>query len=378
MKTKRQKIAPFALLLAILAVSSSLLCVSCDFFADSSEDGSLIVRIDGYDAISRALCASSGGIHATAARYEIPDTSDFLLTVTDADGKTVYDGTYGDSPLELFVAPGSYMVSIRSSDFERPAFSEPLFGDDRCVDITAGAATEVRLECTMLNSGVKVSFSDEFRASYPSAALSLSVREGRLPVDYSESRVAYFRPGTVSLLMDDGSGTRSLFSRRIEARNILRVNVTAPQPEASGSGGGISVGIDTTAFWSDLYVDVGNDMAGGSSMEDAMDVAAARMNAPEKGVWVYGYIVGCFKSSSNLVSAAPYPSSTNIAISPRPSSADIPSCLSVELKKGAVRDVLNLQGNPQLAGKKVFLKGDLVESYFGVPGLKNVTEYEVK
>lgn len=364
--------------MTILAVSFSLLCVSCDFFAEPAADGSLIVRIDGYDAISRAPGGASGETGADAGGYELPDTSDFLLTVTDAGGKTVYDGTYGDSPQELFVAPGSYMVSIRSSDFEGPAFSEPLFGDDRCVEISSGAATEVRLECTMLNSGVRVAFSDEFRAVYPSATLSLSVREGRLPLHYSEKRTAYFNPGTVSLLMDDGSGRRSLFSRMVEQRNILRVNVTAPLKDVSGSGGGISVDLDTTAFWSDVNIDVGDDMAGGTSMDDAMDVAAARENAPEKGVWVYGYIVGCFKSSRKVVSEAPYPSATNIAISPRPSSADPQICLSVELKKGALRDVLNLQGNPDLAGRKVFLKGDLVESYFGVPGLKTVTEYEVK
>jgi hypothetical protein len=47
----------------------------------------------------------------------------------------------------------------------------------------------------------------------------------------------------------------------------------------------------------------------------------------------------------------------------------------VELKKGAARDALNLVDNPQVLGHTVWLKGDLVESYYGIPGLKNVTEF---
>ena len=36
--------------------------------------------------------------HLTKVVEEIPDTSDFLLTVSAADGTRIYDGPYGDSP----------------------------------------------------------------------------------------------------------------------------------------------------------------------------------------------------------------------------------------------------------------------------------------
>ena len=50
----------------------------------------------------------------------------------------------------------------------------------------------------------------------------------------------------------------------------------------------------------------------------------------------------------------------------------------MELKAGAVRDGLNLVDHPDLVGSRVYLKGSIVEAYFGIPGIKNVTEYVLK
>ena len=56
----------------------------------------------------------------TKADAEIPDTNDFLLTITDARGEVLYDGTYGDSPEYLKVDPGSYTVRVQSIAFTAP------------------------------------------------------------------------------------------------------------------------------------------------------------------------------------------------------------------------------------------------------------------
>ena len=29
-----------------------------------------------------------------------------------------------------------------------------------------------------------------------------------------------------------------------------------------------------------------------------------------------------------------------------------------------------------MKGRQLYIKGDLVESYYGIPGLKNITEYQ--
>ena len=52
--------------------------------------------------------------------------------------------------------------------------------------------------------------------------------------------------------------------------------------------------------------------------------------------------------------------------------------MSVQLLKGDIRDALNLVDNPELLGRKVYMKGDIVESYYGIPGIKNITDFVIQ
>ena len=54
---------------------------------------------------------------------ELPDTNDFFLNVSSADGKVIYSGKYGLAPETLEVPSGNCSVSIRSSETFRPGFS---------------------------------------------------------------------------------------------------------------------------------------------------------------------------------------------------------------------------------------------------------------
>ena len=45
------------------------------------------------------------------------------------------------------------------------------------------------------------------------------------------------------------------------------------------------------------------------------------------------------------------------------------------MNSGRIRDALNLVENPGLLGRKVYLKGDIVESYYGIPGIQSISEY---
>ena len=94
-------------------------------------------------------------------------------------------------------------------------------------------------------------------------------------------------------------------------------------------------------------------------------------------MWVCGYVVGGDLTSSGISFAAPFRTYTNLAIAASRSIRDRDECLSVSLPVGEVRDGLNLVENPDVLGKKVFLKGNIVASYFGLVGIKDVTEYEI-
>ena len=135
--------------------------------------------------------------------------------------------------------------------------------------------------------------------------------------------------------------------------------------------------VDTTRNWiSDTYV-IGGQNDKGSAATDAMTVSQARSAVGDKDVWVCGYIVGGDLTSASASFDEPFTSRTNILLGPKSSTVDKDACLSVQLPSGDLRDVLNLVDNPRLLGTKVYLKGDIVEAYYCIPGIKNISEYRL-
>ena len=135
---------------------------------------------------------------------------------------------------------------------------------------------------------------------------------------------------------------------------------------------------DTTRNWiSDAY-EIGGADAVGTSVEEAMTVAQARTSAGAEDVWISGYIVGGDLSSSSASFASPFKSRTNIVIGPKSSTSNRSSCLSVQLSAGQLREALNLVDNPSNHGRRILLKGNIVEAYYGMPGIKNITDFELR
>ena len=319
------------------------------------------------------------GVLSRAGETEIPDTNDFILEIIAPDGTAVYSGLYGHAPEKVSVPAGSCNVSIRSCEFTRPQFSCPQYGDDQCVVVPAGGEVSVSLNCVQVNSGVKLNVDSAFLTEYPSAALLLKSADGTLPYSYSERRAAYFKPGDISLMMSENGTDKILMTRTLAAREILEINVKV-NPSPSPSGGGISVQIDTSRFRNSEDWTLGGENVAGTLPETAMSVSQARSAAGAKKVWVKGYIVGgdLSSSSSGISFGAPFKSATNIAIADRASVTAKSSCMAVQLPAGAVRDAVNLADNPGLLGTQVILLGDVSEAYFGITGLKNVTDYVLK
>ena len=344
--------------------------ISCENLLGPAPDGELRLRF------TRDLSAM------TRSAEEIPDTNDFILSVTDSKGKSVYSGKYGDSPESLLVTPGSYTVSVRSADFSKPAFSAPVYGDEQVVVVSSSNVSEVTLNCTLQNCGVRLKIASNFLTTYPQATLHLKDKTGSLLYAYREKRIAYFQPGDVSLVLSESSSDKTLLTRTLEAREVLTLNVSAPAASATSSGG-LRIEVDTLKSWlSENYTigsgSSGSGSSGGSSMNDALSVADARSSAGAEDVWVTGYIVGGNLSASGMKTSGTFTSKTNIAIAARSSTTDKSSCLSVQLDKGDIRDALNLVDNPENLGCRIYLKGDIVEAYYGIPGMKNLTEFELR
>ncbi|MBQ9193676.1 MAG: DUF4493 domain-containing protein [Bacteroidales bacterium] len=332
---------------------------------------------------------------ATRASAEIPDTNDFLLRVSNAEGKVLYEGPYGNSPESLLVDAGSYTVAIRSIEFTSPGFSRPLYGDEQVVVVKAGAVATVRLNCTLQNAGVRLHVASDFPTSYPDGVLYLKAGDTRLMYSYSEKRIAYFQPGPVSLLLYNEGKDETLLSRTLDARTILTLNLSAPNGGQS-AGSSISVAVDTAKVWNqESYVLGGGSGSGsssggsgsqgsqddgkGSELDGAYTVSQAPSHTGEDGVWVYGYIVGGdLSTAGTTVKTSKLTKNTHLAIATRSSVTAKASCVAVELPKGKVRDALNLVDHPDLIGSRVYLRGNLVPSYFGTTGLKATSDYVLK
>ena len=311
----------------------------------------------------------------TRASSDIPDTSEFMLTVTDSKGTVIYEGAYGDCPESLTVSSGSYIVKALSSEFSRPAFDAPQYGDEQCVVVPEGGAADVKLLCVQMNSGVKLRIAKDFLTGCPDGVLFLKSDRGKLMYGYSEKRIAYFLPGNVSLVLSENGSDQVLMSRTLLAQEILTLGVSVASSGSSSTGHSISIAVDTTRNWvGESYV-IGGQNDKGSEVEDAMTIQQARSSAGSKDVWVCGYIVGGDLTSANASFDEPFSSRTNIMLGPKSSTVDKDVCLSVQLSSGDLRDALNLVDNPQNLHRKVYLRGDIVDAYYGIPGIKNVSEY---
>lgn len=315
----------------------------------------------------------------TRSGFNIPDTSDFILNVKDSDGKAVYEGSYGACPESLSLPSGSYTVSVISEEFEKPAFSRPQFGDEQCVVVPSGGSINARLVCSQTNAGIRLVVDPGFLFTYPDGVLILKSSTGRIVYGYSEKRVAYFKPGDVSLVLNQGVKDQVLMTRTLNAKEVLelKVGVSGSTGGTESAAGSMSIQVDTARTWLKGEYIIGGEIPGGADVSAALTVTDARNSVGSESVWVSGYIVGGDLSSSSASFKKPFSSRTNLLIGPRSTASDRNSCMSVQLPSGELRDALNLVDHPSLLGRKVYLRGDIVEAYYGLPGIKNITEYEL-
>lgn len=354
--------------LTILAVG--FLATACFNLISQEGNASIRIAFDGFAA----------GTRASGDGSEIPDTDDFILTVTDVDENVIYEGRFGDSPENLLVKPGAYTITAVSLPFDGPGYEIPVFGDTRVVVVGAGEQAMVTLTCSMVNCGLKLNVEKGFKTAFPMGILYISDAHGSIMHSYDEARTAYLAPGEISVSVDDGNATRVLFRKKLEARQMLSLNLSA-SANALPSENGISIEVDTTREWLSDRIVEGDDNENGESAEEAMSVSEARVAALDgtdagKKVWVCGYIVGCATSTSKIEFEEPFSKSTNIIIGDRSVSSDREYCLSVELPSGGVRDALSLPEHPWTHGQRVLLYGTLTPSYYGIPGLKSVSAFQ--
>lgn len=303
---------------------------------------------------------------------EVPDTNNFILSITNTiSGAVIYKGKYSEKPEKISVSEGSYTISVISEEFLHPAFNAPQWGDNQIILIKGGESVNVSLLCKQLNSGMRINYSKEFKTKFATSLIHLHSGGDSLFYSYDEKRIAYFSPSRVETRMNTGIGEgKLLFARTLRPAEILSVNLSISADDHLGKQG-ISITMDTSRIWLSEDIIAGNEKDG-STKEKALTISEAKGWGGAKGVWVKGYIVGGDITSSEILFTPNFTSKTHFAISDKSPETLRANCMAVELKTGKLRDTLNLVDNKALWGKMIWLQGDIVDSYFGLPGLKNI------
>ncbi len=109
-----------------------------------------------------------------------------------------------------------------------------------------------------------------------------------------------------------------------------------------------------------------------------VDVTTFRHSAIYTQVWVKGYIVGAATGKNNKVKyefGPEFTYDTAILLADNPDEDNIDNVISVCLKKGSRRDLLNLKDNPGNKGKRVGVFG-FQDIYLKIPGIKDIDALE--
>lgn len=122
-----------------------------------------------------------------------------------------------------------------------------------------------------------------------------------------------------------------------------------------------------------------SQIKGDGSFEFPYTVMEAQNAGDKTAVWVLGIIVGNIDGEGKTIATEslfnpPFVLVSNILISDNPTTTDYRECMPLQLPFDTeVRSLLNLNANPTNKGRGILIKCDLT-TYFGVRGIKNITE----
>lgn len=349
----------------LMGVISSILLASCNGVQEFP-DGEGLLLFSFAQPLKSVVTKSAA----------LPDTNAFILQIVSNSGDTLYNGSYSRRPKEMKVQSGTYDISVISNHFDYPQFEMPQYGDKKLVVVSNGEKVVVSFLCKQINSGIKISFSDNFRTKFGESTLLLRQECGELDYPYSENRAAYFKSGNVEFAMKSSDSISSLFNRVLSQGELHSLTLDASSNQSDSE---ITIKLDTTVTRISERIIVGDDFSGdnGLSWDKAMSLTAARSRVGDT-LWVWGYVVGGDISKGKVSFSSPFESSAHIAIATSPTESVSENCFSVQLSKTAIKQALNLVDNPGLLRKKIFVLGKVDSAYLGLAGVRYVSDYKIE
>lgn len=287
------------------------------------------------------------------------NTDDFWLCVKNQEGETVYSGRFGDRPAEMRVKTGEYSVSALSDTLPMPAFERPVYGDKKNAVVCSDAETSVNLQCTMVNAGLKLSYTEAFMERYSDRAPALFCAGGSLEYPYSRSGldIAYFDSGSVYFTLDG----EYLFKKELVSGEIRHLQVDATSDRGDV---GFTITVDES------FTPVADSI---KVVKDAvLTVAQAKSMPSGLKVTVRGKVAGVVSNNKIVDSAAV--KSNIILVDSGTQTPTFDNSLPVEIKKSADQDALSYDITK---GKWVTVTGTLGTMYKTL-SLTNITHYSIE
>ncbi len=297
------------------------------------------------------------------------DTNSYILTITSEEGDQLYSGSYGKKPSTFIVDAGSYDISVYSRKPQGPMFNTPIWGDSLTVVINTDEQVKVKFNCTQINTGIRLGFTDDFKARFPGNGVGILQDNKKLEYSYNEERFAYVMPNFFAITYSDTKKDTILLHKKFEGGQMITMNLNYNKAPASSSN--FSITVDTTRIWITDEYNVGASIPDGCyTIEQAKEYIGSDEVIP-----VFGYIFGGDVTSTSFRIAPPFTTKSSIVIAPNMMVTNRNQCFVVELPSGKIREGLNLVEKPYILGRAVVVTGKIVESYYGYPGIKGTKSY---
>ncbi|MBQ3381853.1 MAG: DUF4493 domain-containing protein [Bacteroidales bacterium] len=344
------------------------------FFLDKASYDSCLV-------ISESVDTSSAGTLAQNAYANPLDSNLYRLTISTAGGVTVYDSTYAGRPDVFYVKAGTYKIRVTSRDFKEPDIY-PLFGQEQSVKAKKDSTLCVEIVSRQLTGGIRFSFTHGFTSWFKGTGIYLKRDTVSVKYGYGTRHYLYFYPGELTVIYKNKDGYPSytppdkpgyadtvLFKRKLKANELVTIALDYDLTKVSRDG--FTFSSDTFRIRKDEYFNLG-----GIAPYGCNSVWYAQTHVGDT-INLFGYIVGGDVSSTTFKKEKPFTSKTNIVIGAQEWQALREKTIGVELPNGDIRKKLNLVDHPENLKKPIVIHGVVSDSYFGYPGLKNVTSYQL-
>lgn len=122
----------------------------------------------------------------------LPDSQDFIITITDASSTSVWSGKIADWDSTTLLKAGQYIVSASFGSVENEGFGKPCFAGSADFVIVDEQTTEVKIEANLANTVVLVNCTDNFKNYYDNYSFKLT-RDGSEIVSFAndDTRAAF-------------------------------------------------------------------------------------------------------------------------------------------------------------------------------------------